>query len=311
LTPRGFPWPSLSKIIPKDALPTTLSVGEEDKLPVVHAGEGIIACCFGSVDSLRALQASIDKHCTPRSHALRGLRARLRTSTMIREMTTQNVVGMVEGADPSRRDEVVVIGAHYDHVGAKRNAPAGTDSIYNGADDNGSGTVALVEVGFALGAMPVKPPRTVMLIAFAGEEKGLFGSEYYTRKPLFPLDSTVAMLNMDMVGRNNPDSLQIVGATEGSLLVTVTRKENSATGFTLVNTVLESGGSDHQSFQKHKVPVLFYHSGLHPDYHQVSDEAERIDESKIARVARLVFRTGWQLASSSDPLTYPSSRGKK
>lgn len=311
LIPRGFPWPSLSKIIPKDALPTTLSVEAGEKLPVVHVGEGVIVRCFGSIDSLRALQESIDRNVVPRSFAFHGLKVRLRTSTTIREMTTRNVVGMVEGADPARRGEVVVIGAHYDHVGVKRNSPAGTDSIYNGADDNGSGTVALMEVGFALGAMPAKPPRTILLIAFAGEEKGLFGSEYYARNPLFPLDSTVAMLNMDMVGRNDPDSLQIIGAAEGSLLVTVTRTENSALGFTLVNTALESGGSDHQSFQKRKVPVLFYHSGLHPDYHQVVDEAQRIDQAKVARVARLVFKTGWQLASSHDPLTYPSSRGKK
>jgi hypothetical protein len=311
LTPRGFPWPSLSKIIPKDALPTTLAVEEGEKLPVVHVGEEIIAQCFGSVDSLKALQEAIDKSFTPRSFPLKGIRVRLQTSTAIREMSTQNVVGVVEGSDPGLRGEVVVVGAHYDHVGVKRNAPAGTDSIYNGADDNGSGAVALMEVGAALGAMPRRPLRTVLLIAFAGEEKGLFGSEYYVRKPLFPLDSTVAMLNMDMVGRNAEDSLQVIGSPEGSFLVKTTREENAGIGFALLNTALSSGGSDHQSFEKRNVPVIFYHSGLHPDYHQVSDEAGRISESKIARVAALVFRTVWQAANTHDPLIHPSSRGKK
>jgi hypothetical protein len=311
LTPRGFPWPSLSKIIPKDALPTTLAVEEGEKLPVVHVGEEIITQCFGSVDSLKVLQEAIDKTFTPRSYSLKGIRVRLQTSTAIREMSTQNVVGLVEGSDPGLRGEVVVVGAHYDHVGVKRNAAAGTDSIYNGADDNGSGAVALMEVGAALGAMPRRPLRTILLIAFAGEEKGLFGSEYYVRKPLFPLDSTVAMLNMDMVGRNAEDSLQIIGSSEGSFLVKTTRKENAGLGFELVNTALGSGGSDHQSFEKRNVPVIFYHSGLHPDYHQVGDEAGLISESKIARVAALVFRTAWQAANAHDPLIHPSSRGKK
>jgi len=311
LTPRGFPWPSLSKIIPMDALPTTLSAEEGEKLPVVHVGESFINRCFGSVDSLRALQEYIDKHLAPRSFPLQGMRVQLRTSTAIREFFTQNVVGMVEGSDPGLPGEAVVVGAHYDHVGVKRNAPAGTDSIYNGADDNGSGTVALMEVGTALGAMHTKPMRSILVIAFAGEEKGLLGSEYYARNPLFPLDSTIAMLNMDMVGRNAEDSLQIIGSPEGSFLVSTTRREDANLGLTLVNSQVESGGSDHQSFDKRNVPVLFYHSGLHPDYHQVSDEAQRISETKIARVANLVFRTAWQTANAHDQLIHPSSRGKK
>jgi len=119
------------------------------------------------------------------------------------------------------------------------------------------------------------------------------------------------MLNMDMVGRNAEDSLLIIGSPEGSVLAQATRKENAATGFVLVNTQLGSGGSDHQSFQKRKVPVIFYHSDLHKDYHQVSDEAKHISENKIARVANLVFRTAWNIATSTDPRTYPLLGGKK
>lgn len=311
LTPRGFPWPSLSRVIPRDALPLSLGVEEGEKLPVVHVGESVICRLFGSVDSLRALQMAIDRSFNSRSFCLQGVRARIGTSTVIREIAARNVVAMVQGADPARRGELVVVGAHYDHVGVQHNTPAGEDSIFNGADDNGSGTVALMEVGIALGALKSKPSRTILLIAFAGEEKGLFGSEYYARHPLFPLDSTVAMLNMDMVGRNAEDSLLIIGSPEGSVLAQATRKENAATGFVLVNTQLGSGGSDHQSFQKRKVPVIFYHSDLHKDYHQVSDEAKHISENKIARVANLVFRTAWNIATSTDPRTYPLLGGKK
>jgi hypothetical protein len=308
---RGFPWPSLSKIIPKDALPLGLAVEEGEKLPVVHVGEGIVSKCFGSEDSLKALQVAIDRSVAPLSFSLKGVRVRIKTSTAITTMQTRNVIGVLEGADPTLRGEVVVVGAHYDHVGYKRNAPAGTDSIYNGADDNGSGTVALLEVAKALGAMQSPPSRSVVLLAFAGEEKGLFGSEYYARHPLFPLDSTVAMLNMDMVGRNNVDSLLIIGAPEQSFLAQVTRAENAAIGFTLVNTNLTSGGSDHESFQKRMVPVIFYHSDVHPDYHQVSDEAPLINDRKIARVAKLVFRTTWNIATSHDPRIQPLPRGKQ
>ncbi len=106
---------------------------------------------------------------------------------MVRDILTQNVVGVIEGSDSVRAKEVVVIGAHYDHVGVKRNTKTGEDSVYNGADDNASGTAALLEVARAFGGMGRAPRRSVLLIAFAGEEKGLFGSEYYVRKPFFPL----------------------------------------------------------------------------------------------------------------------------
>jgi hypothetical protein len=311
LTPRGFPWPALSKIIPKDALPLTLSVEESEKLPVVHVGERLISRLLGGVDSLRALQRAIDSSFSPRSFSLGPARVRLKTSTAIRRMPAQNVVGIIQGSDPVLRDEVIVIGAHYDHIGIKRNAEPGTDSVFNGADDNASGTVALMEVGAALGAMREKPARTVLLIAFAGEEKGLLGSEHYARNPLFPLGRTVAMLNMDMVGRNAPDSLQIIGSPEESFLVQDTRRANAAVGFLLVNTVLRGGGSDHQSFQKRGVPVLFYHSDRHADYHHVTDEAQFINDEKIARVADLVFRTVWLVATTRDPIIHSSYRGQQ
>ena len=309
LVPRGFPWPSLSKFIPRDALPTSLAMDESEKLPVVHVGETAIRMLFGGVDSLRRLQSAIDHAVAPRSFAFRGIRVHLRTSTLVHESATQNVVGVLEGIDPLRHNELVVVGAHYDHLGVIRNAPVGTDSIYNGADDNGSGTVALLEVAKALGAMPRKPLRSILLMAFAGEEKGLYGSITYTRHPLFPLDSTVAMLNMDMVGRNEEDSLQLIGAQEGSFLMRAARAENAAIGFRLVRTSLESGGSDHESFEKQHIPVLFFHSGLHPEYHRVDDEARLISDAKIARVADLVFRTAWHVANQEDSSIHPSLKG--
>jgi hypothetical protein len=296
LTARGFPWPSLSKFIPKDALPYTLAAEESEKIPVAHVGPKVIETLFGSVDSLRALQASIDRTVAPRSFALKGTSASVRTTTVIDRAETRNVVGLIEGRDPALKDQLVILGAHYDHVGYKKEHAPGEDYIFNGADDNASGTTAVLGIAAAFGAADQRPRRSVLFIAFAGEEKGLFGSEYYSRKPLFPLNKTIAMLNMDMVGRNSVDSLSLIGGGKESAINRLTREENEGIGFVLVDELLSGGGSDHQSFSKRNVPVLFYHSGLHRDYHQVSDHAEAIDMNKVARVARLVYRTAWRLA---------------
>lgn len=297
LTPRGFPWPSLSKTIPHDALPTTLGADESSKIPVVQVGESVIAQLFGSVDSLKAIQAAIDGSQKPNSFPMRGTEVWLQTSTRIKEMVANNVVGYLEGSDPVLKNQLVVVGAHYDHVGHTKQRPGGEDSIYNGADDNASGTVALLGVANGLGALRDRPKRSLLLIAFAGEEKGLFGSESYARNPLFPLDSTVAMLNMDMVGRNSLDSLQLIGGSLAPDLLRISMEENAQVGFTLEDAKLGFGGSDHMSFTKRKVPSLFYHSGLHPEYHQVTDEAKLINNEKVARTAKLVFLVAFRVAN--------------
>jgi hypothetical protein len=298
LTPRGFPWPSLSRFLPKDALPFTLAAEESEKIPVVHVGPRVIEALLGSVDSLRSLQGLIDRNVTPKSFPLKGVSASVKTSTQIDHAETKNVVGLIEGRDPAVRDQIVVLGAHYDHVGYKKEHAPGEDYIFNGADDNASGTTTVLGVAAAFGAAQEHPRRSVLLMTFAGEEKGLFGSEYYARTPLFPLSKTTAMLNMDMVGRNAEDSLTLIGGGPESVIEKITREENESIGFVLVDELLTSGGSDHQSFSKRSVPVLFYHSGLHPDYHKVTDHAEAINMNKVAKVARLVYRTAWRLADA-------------
>jgi Zn-dependent M28 family amino/carboxypeptidase len=259
----------------------------------------VIARLFGSVDSLRAIQSKIDAAVRPVSFVCAGISGTVRTSTNVTIHRAQNVVGVLPGSDSLLGSTVVIVGAHYDHVGYKKNAPAGTDSIFNGADDNASGTSALLEAAKAAGAAGARPARSILFIAFAGEEKGLFGSEYYVRHPLFPLTSTRAMLNLDMVGMNAPDSLFLIAEARHKELEDVARSQNDGSGFTLVSTGLESGGSDHMSFTKHDVPALFFHSGLHPYYHKVVDEASLLNPGKIARVAGLVFRTAWALAGTS------------
>lgn len=304
LMPRGFPWPSLSKTIPSDALPMTLGVDEKEKIPVVHVGESVINALFGSVDSLRKLQTRIDDTMTPVSFGIKGAEASVRTSTSIKEMMANNVVGFLEGSDPAMRNQVVVVGAHYDHVGYKKQHTEGEDYIFNGADDNASGTCAVLGVAAGLGSLPAKPKRSILLVAFAGEEKGLYGSLYYTQHPLLPLDSTVAMLNIDMVGRNGRDSLLLIGGEASPDIDSIARVENARLGFVLVDDILTAGGSDHMSFQKKNIPSLFFHSGLHPDLHKVTDNPDRIDFVKLTQAGRLVFLTAVHIANDTHRYRY-------
>ncbi len=307
LTPRGFPWPSLSKIIPNDALPVTILGDESSKIPVVHVGEEAITQLFGSVDELRSIQRSIDESLQPRSAVIRGATARVKTSTSIRHIPANNVLGFLEGSDPILKDQIIVVGAHYDHVGYRRSQPAGQDSVYNGADDNASGTSAMMQVARAFGTSAERPRRSVLLMAFAGEEKGLLGSRAYALNPALPLEKTVAMINLDMIGRNSVDSLFIVGAPEAPELAEFTRQENAAVGFTFSYDNSVSGRSDHASFVREGVPAIAYFSGFHPDYHKVADNPEFVNIVKVAKVAQLAFRTAWRIANDDQTYTLQKS----
>ena len=210
------------------------------------------------------------------------------------------MVALLPGADEKLKDELLIVGAHYDHIGIKKNVPAGQDSIYNGADDNASGTAGVVLVATAFSQEKKRPDRSVLFMAFAGEERGLYGSETYVANPLFPLDKTVAMINLDMIGRNRVDSLIVYGQYNAPELWDLAARENRHIKFRLSpGSRKESGGSDHMPFQQKKIPTLFFHSGLHPDYHNVSDQVEKVNFGKLALAAKLCYRTVWQLANSS------------
>ncbi len=305
LAPRGFPWPSLFEGIPDDALPLTLALTEKQKIPVVHVGETIIRDLVGSVDTLRTWQSQIDQAFKPKSVELAHARVQLKTTTETNLQSTRNVVGLIEGSDPKLKNEFVVIGAHYDHVGVLKQHQPGADSIYNGADDNASGTTAVLAIARAFGATAQRPKRSVLLMAFAGEEQGLLGSRAYVEQPLFPLHNTVAMLNLDMVGRNAADSVSVGGITRSPDLSKMNEEENREVGLKLDYSV-ESfhNRSDHYSFARKKIPFLFYYTGHHQDYHRLSDHADKINEGKIARIATLAFRVAWRAANAEQRLRY-------
>lgn len=217
--------------------------------------------------------------------------------------TGENVLGFIPGVT----DEIIVISAHYDHIGYDRG------EICNGADDDGSGTSSLLSISKAFQKAfddGMKPQRGILFLAVSGEEKGLFGSQFYTENPAFPLSKTIADLNIDMVGRQDTiqqdnNYIYLIGSDRISKeLHTINEQVNKKhVGFKLDYTYNAKDDpnnfyqrSDHYNFAKNNIPVIFYFGGLHEDYHQPTDDFEKIDFLKLERVSRFVFLTAWELA---------------
>jgi hypothetical protein len=228
---------------------------------------------------------------------------------LVERTTAPNVVGILEGSDPSLRSEYVVYSAHMDHIGTPGDGMGctaqGADSICNGADDDGSGTVAVLELAEAFATAAERPKRSVVFMTVSGEERGLWGSAYFTEHPTVPLASVVADLNTDMVGRNAPDTMAVIGREHSDLGATVDRVAAAHPELRIhpVGDLWPQEGlffrSDHFNFAKHGVPILFFTSGLHPDYHRVTDAPAALDADKVARYARLAYFLGMDLANSA------------
>jgi hypothetical protein len=218
---------------------------------------------------------------------------------------TLNVIAHLPGSDPLLRGEYLVIGAHFDHVGI-RTAVAG-DSIYNGADDNGSGTAGVLELAEAFADLATPPRRSILFVLFSGEERGLLGSRYYAGSQEAPIGQVVAMINLDMIGRNWTDRVAAIYQLDSDIFE---RAERVADAHPELNMSLLTdpwpeenlvNRSDQAPFIPYGVPVLFLTSGLHEDYHQASDEADRLDYEKTARLVRLIFWIGWEFAEADEP----------
>ena len=233
---------------------------------------------------------------------------------------TQNVVALWEGSDPTLKAEMVAIGAHYDHVGMNPNAP-GPDKIWNGADDDGSGTTGVLAIAEALAKSDKKPKRSILFVWHAGEEKGLWGSEYYAKFPTVDLKNVVAQLNIDMIGRSrkaddtNPKNKDLSGENEiyviGSKMMStqlgaVTDSVNKSFLNMTYNFRYDDPAdpnrfffrSDHFNYAAKGIPIVFWFDGVHEDYHQPGDTADKIDYQKMERVTRTIFLTMWELADS-------------
>jgi Zn-dependent M28 family amino/carboxypeptidase len=248
--------------------------------------------------------------------------------SVVRTQLTQNVVALVPGSDSLLRSSYVAFGAHYDHVGyadtelasdgQRPSAPgrvtpgAADDRIWNGADDDGSGTVALMALARAF-ALGTPPRRSLLFVWHAGEERGLLGSRYFADYPSVPLGSVVAQLNIDMIGRNRDDlasqanTVYLVGSDRiSSELHQINRDANASLQDPLeldyeMNDPSDLEQmyyrSDHYSYAAKGIPIIFFTTGLHADYHANTDEVSKIDFAKMARVTRLVYETGRRLAA--------------
>lgn len=215
-----------------------------------------------------------------------------------------NIIGVLPGSDPALRGEYVVLSAHFDHVGVGR--PVNGDSIYNGADDNASGTAGLLEVAQALASLPEAPRRSVLFLFVSGEEHGLLGSRYYSDNPTVPVESMIANINVDMIGRNAPDSIVVIGKDYSSLgeVVNSVSARHPEIGIVAADDIWPEERffyrSDHYNFARLEIPAIFFFAGVHDDYHQPSDHVELVDTDKAARVARLIFHTTQEIANADE-----------
>ena len=263
------------------------------KLPVLHlkraAASKLLSAALGK--SLEDLEAENDKEMKPVSAELKGWTAAADVGVDRKDVPVRNVVGVLPGSGPLA-DETVVIGAHYDHLGnfsaGSALGPAGEGQTHYGADDNASGTTALMELARRFGAMKDRRGRRVVFIAFTGEERGLYGSKFYCEHPLFPLKDTAAMVNLDMVGRMRPGpgdwlgittkpQLQAWGTGTGDTFPRQVGAVEERYGLRVRSVPAGTGPSDHDSFCRKGVPVLSIFTDFHFDYHRPSDTPDKID----------------------------------
>ncbi len=290
-------WPSLLRHSLKDAVPLTLEESIENKIVCVNIGKDLTENIFkNSGQDYRTIFKNIDTDLQPRSFAIKGKKITIETNLNADKTPTRNVVGYLEGSDDELKKELVVIGAHYDHVGTMNDT-----IVYNGADDNASGTAGVLEVAEAFGSCTTRPKRSLLFIAFAGEEKGLFGSRYYADNPLFPIENTVAMLNLDMISRNDSNEVAIIGSGTSPDLKEINEKVNENIKLNLAyDQDVYFRNSDHYSFYSKDIPVLFYNTKDTPDLHRPTDDPEKIIPEKMAKIGKLIFSTAWVVANKAE-----------
>lgn len=292
-------------------------------LPVIVAAPALLEAIFAGerVSAAELIQRAMGGEPATPFALTPDKRVNITISVRTQQETARSVIGIIEGSDPVLRNEYVSIGAHLDHVGVATRGE-GTNRIYNGADDNGSGSVALLEIAeaFATGA---RPKRSILLLWYAGEEKGLLGSRLFVERPTVPLENIIVNINMDMVGRskqpgdNNPRNRELSGPNEvyvigpnvaspdiGKVLTRVNEQYLRMALNPMYDSLQHPEQlffrSDHYSFVSKGIPGIFFFTGLHADYHQVTDTVEKIDYEKMAQVARTVFGLAWEIADAPE-----------
>ena len=280
--------------------PERTVVGTASDRPValqVRVGAVASALSAAGVD-LSAVRAGRE----PIARELPGLKVDIEMKDIITSsLSAPNTVGILEGSDPVLKNEYLVYSAHMDHIGI---SPGQPDSINNGADDDGSGTVGVIELARAFSRRGARPKRSIIFLTVSGEEKGLWGSKYFTEHPPVLIDRIVADINMDMIGRNWPDTIVAIGKEHSDLGATLNRVNaaHRELGMTAIDDQWPAERfyfrSDHYNFARKGVPILFFFNGVHEDYHQVTDSPDKINSEKEARILRLVFYLGREVGNA-------------
>jgi hypothetical protein len=277
------------------------------KLPVLFASRAAIdeVLKLALQKDLATLEKEIDADLKPRTAELTGWKAVGQTNLVQKTANVKNVVAVLEGEGPLA-DETIIVGAHYDHLGsggAGSLAPW-TKDIHNGADDNASGTATLLEVAHRLATSGKKPARRIVFIAFTGEERGLLGSDHYVRNPRFALENTIAMFNLDMVGRLKDESLAVYGTGTAKEFDPLVESLSAKHGFKLTKHPGGYGPSDHAKFYGKKIPVLHFFTGTHSDYHRPSDDSPKLNIEGMRRVADMLLTIIETTAANPDRPAY-------
>ncbi|HEY7447725.1 MAG TPA: M28 family peptidase [Vicinamibacterales bacterium] len=281
---------------------------EEYGLPLLHVSRASIQDVVGTQLDFDDVMRGIDADLKPRSRELTGVSISYTQTLTKNRHIVRNVIGVLRGSDPARARESVVLGAHYDHLGMSGRfslAEGSTGQVHNGADDNASGTAAIIEMA-KLATAKGKVPRSLVFVAFAGEELGLLGSRHYVSHPSLPIEQAVAMINLDMVGRSNgrilvsgldtaPQLKDDLKAAQAGLSINVVTSREGAAGL---------GASDDTSFLLRRVPSIFFFSGLHADYHRPSDDWDKIDSPGGSAVASLAYGLAARIAARPDRVTF-------
>jgi hypothetical protein len=310
--------------LPGQALPE-----DELRIPVLTVSDAVAVALLAKAGMTpQALQAAIDKDLAPQSRTLPETTVALHLENTQRlRGQSANVVGLLPGSDPTLAAETVIISAHHDHDGS--NGP----EIWHGADDNGSGTVGVVALARAFMANPVKPKRSILFAVFAAEERGLLGAYYMAMRLLRPLTTTRAMINFDMIGRNEEPSeqtnglleipkdttnrLNLIGATYSPDFDRTVRAANRSVGLDLddrfdhENALNVFFRSDQFPFVLKDVPAMWFNTGFHPDYHHTTDTADRINYAKMTKIVKLAYLSAWRFATDAAPPAFVSDPAGK
>ncbi|MFI5209237.1 MAG: M28 family peptidase [Gemmatimonadales bacterium] len=284
-----------------DSVPASKSLA-----PVVEVQQRAVLAVLGAVgvnlDEIRTSGTMINRQ-VPALSLMLGAK-----QDVLMDATAPITVGILEGTDPQLKSEYMVYSAHMDHVGvagvSNQCRAVGADSICNGADDDGSGTVGVVELAEAFSQKAARTRRSIIFLTVSGEEKGLWGSDYFVSHPTVPLSSIVADINIDMIGRNWPDTIVAIGREHSDLGTTLARVDSMhpELGMVAIDDRWPEENfyfrSDHYNFAKNGVPILFFFNGVHDDYHQVSDSPDKINAEKESRILQLLFYLGQAVANA-------------